>query len=280
MRKNWDDWPCQGWLWAQPTLSGPDSILVLGFAQFNRGSGSTCLEFPNAVVLNAVVERKRAQMSANKREKRAQKRVQTVSHRRVFTLIRWQRGSANTGFGSIWVISLLWISGINSANTLLCDTLALSNKGMSARERKGAEKGAKERFRMKIANKQVWDNHVWELPNMLACWQGALLSVSRRICSSTHGLGPCENSSRNPHGISSVGFHPWLRKSVSVMIKRKVSSLYFVKDFRRFPRQNRPKISRNSTAIGQQVAGLGKYLAKLAKKGGYRFKVKVLRHYT
>ena len=50
-----------------------------------------------------------------------------VSHKRVFTLVRWQPGSANTGFCSIWAIFWLRISGVNSANTLLCDTLALSH---------------------------------------------------------------------------------------------------------------------------------------------------------
>ena len=49
-----------------------------------------------------------------------------VSHKRVFTLVRWQPGSANTGFCSIWAIFQPQISGVNSANTLLCDTLALS----------------------------------------------------------------------------------------------------------------------------------------------------------
>ena len=49
-----------------------------------------------------------------------------VSHKRVFTLIRWQPGSANTGF--LQHLSHFWlrILGVNSANTLLCDTLALS----------------------------------------------------------------------------------------------------------------------------------------------------------
>ena len=49
-----------------------------------------------------------------------------VLHKRVFTLIGWQPGSANTVFGSIFAISSCGFSGINSANALLCDTLALS----------------------------------------------------------------------------------------------------------------------------------------------------------
>ena len=47
-----------------------------------------------------------------------------VSHKGVFTLVRWQPGSANTGFCSIWAIFQPRILGVNSANTLLCDTLA------------------------------------------------------------------------------------------------------------------------------------------------------------
>ena len=50
-----------------------------------------------------------------------------VSHKRVFTLICWQPGSANTGYCSIWAISRCGISGVNSANTPLCDTLAFSH---------------------------------------------------------------------------------------------------------------------------------------------------------
>ena len=37
--------------------------------------------------------------------------------------------SANTGFCSIWAIFQQQISGVNSANTLLCDTLTLSQEG-------------------------------------------------------------------------------------------------------------------------------------------------------
>ena len=44
-----------------------------------------------------------------------------VSHKRVFTLIGWQPGNANTGFCNI--------SATSSANTFLCNTLALSHCG-------------------------------------------------------------------------------------------------------------------------------------------------------
>ena len=54
--------------------------------------------------------------------------IPKVSHKRVFTLIRWQPGSGNAGFCSTWAISSCECSGINSANTLLCDTLALFQK--------------------------------------------------------------------------------------------------------------------------------------------------------
>ena len=44
----------------------------------------------------------------------------------MFTRIVWQPGSANTGFCSSLAISSCNNSGVHSANTLLCDTLLLS----------------------------------------------------------------------------------------------------------------------------------------------------------
>ena len=45
---------------------------------------------------------------------------------KAFTLIGWQPGSANTGFCSFFCHFYCSSSGLNSANTLVCDTLALS----------------------------------------------------------------------------------------------------------------------------------------------------------
>ena len=42
---------------------------------------------------------------------------------------------------------------------------ATKHKRKSAKERKRAQKGAKERFHIKIASNQVWNNEIWELPN-------------------------------------------------------------------------------------------------------------------
>ena len=49
-----------------------------------------------------------------------------ASHKTVFTSIHPQSRSANTGFSSSWAISRCGFSPLNSANSLLCDTLALS----------------------------------------------------------------------------------------------------------------------------------------------------------
>ena len=44
---------------------------------------------------------------------------------------------------------------------------ARERKCKPAKECKRARKGAKERFRIKIANNQVWNNQVWELPKIV-----------------------------------------------------------------------------------------------------------------
>ena len=58
----------------------------------------------------------------------------------------------------------------------------VSCQGVQTQVHIRAQKGAKERFRVKIANNQVLNNQVWELPSaqMGSCKRGALQSTTKK----------------------------------------------------------------------------------------------------